>query len=278
MNELALYNYRVRVNYKGAAEFQRVTESFNNMVEIIESGERERAKLEEDKQRILSGLSHDLKTPVTVIRGFAKAIKDGLADKEDERKYLDIMIDKSDRLAELIDTLNEYYRLEHPDLAIEKKPVDLAETTRRYLAAKYGEFELNGCALETDIPDGPLIVSIDEKQFLRIYENLCGNVFKYNPDGTKVKFALRRDGENALVSVADSGIGIGEDIRETIFNPFVVGEESRNGRGSGLGLAICRKIALLNDGTIELKKTPEEGYSLEFLIKLPLYSEKDCLR
>lgn len=264
MNELALYNYRVRVNYKGAAEFQRVTESFNNMVEIIESGERERAKLEEDKQRILSGLSHDLKTPVTVIRGFAKAIKDGLADKEEEREYLDIMIDKSDRLAELIDTLNEYYRLEHPDLAIEKKPVDLAETTRRYLAAKYGEFELNGCALETDIPDGPLIVSIDEKQFLRIYENLCGNVFKYNPDGTKVKFALRRDGENALVSVADSGIGIGEDIRETIFNPFVVGEESRKGRGSGLGLAICRKIALLNDGTIELKKRPRRDILWNF--------------
>lgn len=258
------------LNYKGSKEFEHLYDSFNEMVDILDASEEQRLALEGDKQRMLAGLSHDLKTPVTIIQGFTKAIKDGLVSEEDKQKYLQIILAKSDQMADLINQFYEYNKLEHPDFTLDKKPCDVAELARTFLADIYDEFELQGYNLDAQICEERLICDVDKGQLLRVFENLTSNFFKYTPQGSTLRFGVVREGDKAKISLADNGPGINEESKADVFEAFVVGEKSRNKQGSGLGLAVCKKIVTMHGGTIELAKEPIEGFSTEFDVVLDL--------
>ena len=232
--------------------------------------EAKRLALEADKQRMLAGLSHDLKTPITIIQGFTKAIKDGLVSEEDKQKYLQIILTKSNQMAELINQFYEYNKLEHPDFALDKKPCDVAELARTFLANIYDEFEVQGYILDAQICEEPLVCNVDKGQLLRVFENLTGNFFKYTPQGSTLRFGVEREGNKARISLADNGPGINEESKADVFEAFVVGEKSRNKQGSGLGLAVCKKIVTMHGGNIELAKEPIENFTTEFVVTLDL--------
>lgn len=277
MSDFAGHNYRQPIKYSGYTEFEQLFDSFDNMVGLLDSSEKERERLAQDKQRMLAGLSHDLKTPITVIQGFSKAIRDGLIPEEEKQKYLEIIINKSDRMIELINALYEYNKLDHPDFEIKPEIVNFTELTRAYLARSYGELELQGFELLIDIAEEPLYCMLDRKLTERVYDNLISNILKYNPAGTRIFFGAERTGENVKIIIADDGVGIDEDIKRDIFKPFVVGDESRNKNGTGLGLAICEKIVLAHKGTISLSVMPAEGFNTQFEIFIPVYKPNDIL-
>ena len=258
------------LDYKGSKEFEHLYDSFNEMVDILDASEEQRLMLEGDKQRMLAGLSHDLKTPVTIIQGFAKAIKDGLVSEEDKQKYLQIILTKSDQMADLINQFYEYNKLEHPDFALDKKPCDVAELARTFLADIYDEFELQGYNLDAQICEERLVCDVDKGQLLRVFENLTSNFFKYTPQGSTLRFGVQREDDKVKISLADNGPGINEESKADVFEAFVVGEKSRNKQGSGLGLAVCKKIVTMHGGTIELAKEPIEGFTTEFDVTLLL--------
>lgn len=270
MTGFAKDGYRARLNYKGAREFEQLTDSFNEMVSLLNASEEEKSALEQDRQRMLSGLSHDLKTPITVIQGFAKALRDGIISPQDEKKYLDIIINKSALMGDLVNTFYEYSKLDHPDFTLNKQICDVAELTRIYFAKRYDEFEVSGYYLDAEITDESLPCSLDIAQARRVFDNLVSNFFKYNPVGKTLFFSVKREGERAHIIVADNGVGIVESARSDIFKPFVVGDESRNKQGSGLGLAVCQKIISAHGGTISLSDTPLEGFVTQFDIMVPL--------
>ncbi len=258
------------LNYKGSKEFEHLYDSFNEMVDILDASEEQRLALEGDKQRMLAGLSHDLKTPITIIQGFTKAIKDGLVSEEDKQTYLQIILTKSNQMAELINQFYEYNKLEHPDFALDKKPCDVAELARTFLANIYDEFEVQGYILDAQICEEPLVCNVDKGQLLRVFENLTGNFFKYTPQGSTLRFGVEREGNKAKISLADNGPGINEESKADVFEAFVVGEKSRNKQGSGLGLAVCKKIVMMHGGNIELAKEPIENFTTEFVVTLDL--------
>lgn len=258
------------LNYKGSKEFEHLYDSFNEMVDILDASEEQRLALEGDKQRMLAGLSHDLKTPITIIQGFTKAIKDGLVSEEDKQKYLQIILAKSDQMAALVNQFYEYNKLEHPDFALDKKPCDVAELARTFLARIYDEFELQGYILEPQICEESLVCNVDKRQLVRVFENLTGNFFKYTPQGTTLRVCVQREGNKVKISLADNGPGINEESRADLFEAFVVGEKSRNKQGSGLGLTVCKRIITMHGGTIELAKEPIEGFNTEFIVTLDL--------
>lgn len=267
MSSLAGNNYHTHVDYKGSKEFEQLCDAFNEMVDLLGASEKQRVALEQDKQRMLAGLSHDLKTPITIIQGFAKAITDGLVSEQDKQKYLQIILAKSSQMSDLINQFYEYNKLEHPDFALEKKPSDVAEIVRTFLANIYDEFDLRGYNLDTEITEEQLVCDVDEQNLLRVFENLTSNFFKYTPKGTTLCVEAEKDGDFALVRVMDNGPGITDD---DIFEAFVVGEKSRNKQGSGLGLAVCKKIVNMHGGEISLAKEPKDGYNTEFDVRLPL--------
>lgn len=259
-------------NYKGSYEFVEISKKLDDLAEKIIRIEWERARLDRGRQKLISDISHDLKTPMTVIQGYLIALKDGVLPKEQHKMYFDVMYMKSKHITDLLDTFFEYSKLEHPDFPINLKKCDLCNALQIYLAEKYYEIEISGFFLEVDIECEKIICEIDCKLFCRAIDNILNNTIKYNKKGTFIKFSIFKDLENAKIIIGDNGTGISKDLTDTIFEPFSTGDESRGNRyGSGLGLAITQKIIVAHHGTIELKQPPNIGYSTQFEIIIPIH-------
>ena len=233
------------VDYSGPREFVDICDRFNIMVSKLEDSENQRKKLMNDKERMMADISHDLKTPITSIQGYAKALSDGIIADEDKDKYIKIIYEKSKKLTELINIFHEYSKLEHPDFNLIFEKVDLSEYLRAYIALKYEDIVESGFNIEVDIPEEEMEIKIDKVQLQRVFDNILGNSIKHNEKGTNIYVSLKEKNDIYEIIIADDGKGISKDIANNIFEAFTVGDESRNSKqGSGLGLAIAKNISI----------------------------------
>ena len=257
------------VDYSGPREFVDICDRFNIMVSKLEDSENQRKKLMNDKERMMADISHDLKTPITSIQGYAKALSDGIIADEDKDKYIKIIYEKSKKLTELINIFHEYSKLEHPDFNLIFEKVDLSEYLRAYIALKYEDIVESGFNIEVDIPEKEMEIKIDKVQLQRVFDNILGNSIKHNEKGTNIYVSLKEKNDIYEIIIADDGKGISKDIANNIFEAFTVGDESRNSKqGSGLGLAIAKTIVDLHGGTIELEPESIKKFSTQFKIIL----------
>ena len=245
-----------------------ICDNFNEMSKALDLAEHENLRLQEEKQKMIADISHDLKTPITVIKGYAGAICDGVTTPEEQKKYLETIYLRSEELTELINEFHEYAKIDHPDNTFHFEQVDLCEFTREYFAEKYNEFDLGGYALEIEIPEKKIMVNLDQKKFKRVYDNITGNFFKYSPPGATFFCSIISQDHQARIILADNGNGIPLAIKDSVFEPFVVGEKARNQNGSGLGLPLAKKIVEAHNGSIELSKLPKQGQGTEFVVQL----------
>ncbi|QAT43353.1 HAMP domain-containing sensor histidine kinase [Aminipila luticellarii] len=263
------------VKYKGSAEFVQICDSFNNMSEQLRESEQAKIKMEEQRQKMLADISHDLKTPITTIQGYAKALADEMIAPENQKKYLNKIYGKSVELTDLINTFYEYSKLEHPDFSFSLQPIEIYEFLREYLAGRYEEISDKGFELELDIPEKHALCKIDAPQLKRGFDNIVNNSIKHNPKGTKLFVHVSEEHDQtgkAAVQIifADNGVGIPEDIALSIFDPFVVGDDSRNSaQGSGLGLSISKKIIEGHGGRITLERNQTREHKTVFKIWIP---------
>ncbi len=256
--------------HSGIREFDQICLRFNQISERLQTSEAERTKLEAQQRKMIADISHDLKTPITVIQGYSKAVRDNVADDETKQKYLDAICRKSEMVTELINTFHEFSKLDHPDFSYHMTEDDLCEYFREYLALKYHDLELAGFGLEFDLPEHPIPFTFDKQQFSRVFENLMSNSFRYNPPGTVLYSNLFETADSIILQLGDNGRGIPAAVRDRIFDPFVVGTESRtNSRGSGLGLAICKRIIEAHGGTIGLVAPEETKWKTLYEIRFP---------
>lgn len=257
------------VDYSGPREFVDICDRFNIMVSKLEDSENQRKKLMNDKERMMADISHDLKTPITSIQGYAKALSDGIIVDEDKDKYIKIIYEKSKKLTELINIFHEYSKLEHPDFNLIFEKVDLSEYLRAYIALKYEDIVESGFNIEVDIPEEEMEIKIDKVQLQRVFDNILGNSIKHNEKGINIYVSLKEKNDIYEIIIADDGKGISKDIANNIFEAFTVGDESRNSKqGSGLGLAIAKTIVDLHGGTIELEPESLKKFSTQFKIIL----------
>lgn len=258
-------------NYTGPREFAEIVQNFNLMAEKLEETEKQKEKLEEDRRRMLMDISHDLKTPITVIQGYAKAIHDGIVPAETVPQYIELICRKAADVSSLTNSFFEYCSMTHPDFRVEPIPCDLCEYLKEYLGEKYEELEMAGCDLTVEFPEQEILCSIDPKMFRRIMENLLNNSMRYNPDGTEIFCGLEVWDGQAVLTVGDHGVGIPPEIQDTLFDPFVVGDSSRGKKqGHGLGMSIVKKVVEAHGGSVHLAKDRTHGLSVEFRIFLPL--------
>lgn len=253
----------------GVREIRRIGHSFDVLSSRLEESEKERDRLDRARQQMIADVSHDLKTPVTVIAGYADALASGKIPPEEQARCLEVIRSRSRSLAQLADAFHEYGKVEHPAFVLHPEQRDLCEYLREYLAGKYGEIELAGFGLDVRIPEEPIFCRLDAFQLGRALDNLITNSLRHNRLGTLLLVSVRRDGDSVLIRIADNGAGIPREKARTIFDPFVVGSDARGGGGSGLGLSITRRIVELHGGTIALSAHPVLGHGAEFLITLP---------
>ncbi len=260
-------------NLKGPYEIQTIARNFDRMADKLAESEAQRRKLDADRQKLLADISHDLKTPITVICGYTNAIADGKVPPDKRDTYLHLINDKAEEVNDLLNSFYEYNKVNHPQFHVEPVVADICEFMREYLARRYDEIDLAGFALKVDIPERMILCAIDAPMLTRALNNILYNAMKYNALGTvmgvKIAEEDRRSHHTVAIRLADNGVGIEPDRRSRIFEPFVTGADSRNTEGSGLGLAITKKIVEAHGGTVELLDKPSPGFSTEFEIILP---------
>lgn len=223
------------------------------------------------KQRMIADVSHDLKTPLTIIRGYAQAFGDNRVPPEKTAEYLRAIDAKSEVACDLIDALLLYAKMDHPSYRAELERCDLCEALRLIAIDKEADIKQTGCTLMVEIPDEPLFASIDSALLKRAVDNILGNACVHNPAGTTIRVTCIQSRSEAVIFIADNGRGIPEELRATAFEPFVTNNEARSsGKGTGLGLAIAGKCVQTQGGTLSFAEHPAPPYATEVVIKLPL--------
>lgn len=252
-------------------EFAAVLDTLADTKQKLQDSEEKRRKMEQERQKMLADISHDLKTPVTVIKGYVHAIQDGMIPEDKVKQYLQTIDYKSIQLEELINSFHEFSRLEHPEFQLEKQEGDFCEFVREYLAEKYEELDMQGFELDIDLPEQQVRMSFDAFQMKRVFENIINNSVKHNDTGTRIMVRLRRRKQQVVVYIGDNGKGIPPELAERIFEPFAIGDASRSGgKGSGLGMAIAQKVVEAHGGSIRLMRGGECTVATEYEIILPM--------
>ncbi|MDQ0193627.1 sensor histidine kinase [Paenibacillus wynnii] len=254
MQNMANGRFRTRLAFKADYELAQIQDTFNNMAEQLEQYEAEKRMLEESKQRMLVEISHDLKTPITTIQGYAKALQLGIVDDEGQRqKYLDYILNKSNLLTALIDDIFELAKLDSPDYILETELADVAEFVREIATQFYDQFEEKQLFLQVQIPSSEIRIRFNAKMLYRAFSNLLANALKYCPARSEVLIQLLETESNIQLNVIDNGPGIPDTMNEIIFDPFTRGDQARTSDGgTGLGLAIAKHVMEKHNGELQL--------------------------
>ncbi len=226
--------------------------------------EKEEERQQEEKRRYLmiSNIVHDLKTPMTTVYGYAKAMNDGIVPADKQPEYLDAIMKKTERTNAVIAMLLDYVKLDSEGFTIKRERIDVCELLRSCAAFCYTDIEAAGDELDIDVPEKPLYISADNIQMSRVITNLITNAIKHNPEGTKIGIFIKCEnyvtGEDIRVLIADTGDEIPEELRDSIFEPFVTSDESRSSSGgTGLGLPLSERICKMHDFSLRLIQNPE---------------------
>jgi len=225
---------------------------------------------EELKSTFISIISHELKTPVSLIKGYASTLRRGDArwDTETLRESLAVIEEESDRLNELINNLLDASRLQTGALKLEMGEVRLDQLARSAIA-KF-RTQTNRHTLTADFPPDFPVVTGDPERLSQVLNNLINNAIKYSPNGGQVRVSGRVERDQVIVSVSDEGIGIGPADQERIFERFYRADSAltRRTQGTGLGLYLSKAIIEAHGGRIWVESAPGRGATFSFSLPL----------
>ncbi len=242
-------------------EFRPLFKSFKKLLSKLNMEKVKTDKIYKDKQSVIANISHDLKTPLTVIKGYAKALKDDIVPEQKKKMYIDAIYNKSEIATAIINSLFEYTQMEHLDFKANFVKTDFNEFCREYLALKYTDLELQGYGLEFELLDKPFIKSFDAKLITRLFDNIIINSVKHNKKGIKIYFKLKVKNNKVNIIIADNGKGIAIKDEQVLFKAFEMVSTARdNGGGTGLGLFIAKRVVEIHDGTIKIVTKPRKPY------------------
>ncbi len=219
-----------------------------------------------EQNLLYAAIAHDLKTPMTSVQGFAKALSDGKIKPDEQQEIFDIIYRKSNSMNDMVNTLFDYAKFGTEEYKPNLTSINLCTLIRDIVAENYCDFEEHQIDLEIDIPETEILITGDKNELKRAFSNLIVNIYKHNPDSIKAEIFVTRENEKAIVRISDSGNAIPEDM--DIFEPFVTENTARTaGHGSGLGLAITKRIIQRHGGTIRVSKCADD-YTKYFMIEL----------
>lgn len=251
-------------------EFQPYYKNIKKLIKTLEAEKKERIEEENKRISIIANLSHDIKTPLSVINGYAKAFTDKMVPKEKTEKYMEAIYKKSEIASDIVSSLLIYSKMENVEFKASFEDADLTEFCREYLALKYTDLEMQGYKLDFDIDDKIFITSFDRTLLTRAFDNLINNSIYHNNKKIKIYFKTKVSKDKISIIIGDNGIGITEDLKSKLFEPFVTSNNARtSGSGSGLGLSISKKIIEYHKGDIQYIDSKDKN--LKFAIEIILY-------
>ena len=245
-------------------ELMELMAQINRLLEKYGKTRAEHRRSEMASKKMLSNISHDIKTPMTVILGYLEILQMNGGDSDEmlaktERKAKDVM--------ELIDQFFTLAKLESGDMALEDVRIDLCEVCRESILDFYELLTKEDFEVDISLPEEPVYVQGDREAVQRILSNLISNVIRYGAEGKYTGLSLRTDERTVFLAVTDKGKGIDKAFADSVFERLFTMEDSRNIQGNGLGLAIARNLAAQLGGTLTLDSIPYEKTT--FTLTLP---------
>ncbi len=254
LNKVAGGDYNAKIPYKRLDGFNSVYENFNKMTEELKSVKA----LRED---FVHDFSHEFKTPIASINGFANLLLEGGVSEDERREILKIIADESDRLSRLAESMLALSKIENQQLPGESKKFRLDVQIKDCIILLQRQWEKKNIEISSSL--ARVTYTGDENLLKQVWLNLLSNAVKYTPEGGKICVSLKREGGRIVASVSDTGIGIPQEAIPKIFEKYY---QVSAGTGNGLGLAICKRICELSGG--EITATSEVGKGSVFTVKL----------
>ena len=258
-NRLAAGDFSARITTLQTPELRELSYSFNRMAAELGS-------LELLRSDFINNFSHEFKTPIVSIKGFADLLKMDDLPKEERNEYLDIIASESARLAAMATNVLNLSRVENQTIVTDKQPFDLTEQLRRCILMMQAAWERKHIQFEVEL--GEVQITANAELLNQVWVNLFDNAIKFSDDGGLVEVALCREDDEAVLSIRDDGMGIPPADIPHVFDKFYQSDTSRTVPGNGLGLALAKKIVLLHEGSIQCQSEPENG--TVFTVRLPI--------
>ena len=250
-----------RIPTKGPQDLRSLSESFNEMASSLERNDHERRDL-------LADIAHELRTPLSVIRGRLEGIVDGIYSADGGQ--VSLALEQTYLLERLVDDLRLLTLAETRQLHFEKKSVDLAQLSEHTIDIFSAEAQEKNISLVLEKGSGPYIVELDPQRMGQVIGNLIGNSLRYIPDGSKIRLTLEETSDEVSLFVNDNGPGVTENELPYLFDRFWRKDisRSRSSGGTGLGLAIAKQLIEAQGGTITARNLDEGGLQIQLTIKI----------
>ena len=280
LDELAAGAKRIRendltedINYSGDIEFENVCDTFNKMQKHILREQEKNRKYEKARTDMIAGISHDLRTPLTAIRGTIKGLMDGIASTpEKQDRFLETAYRRTGEMDLLLNQLFYLSKIETGNMPITLRKIEISSFIKNYVQAKQGLMETGKEELVEGTKEITAEVAVDPEQLQRIFDNLLENSRKYGEKvPLKMKIGLRKTPGCILIRFSDNGVGVPENKLPYVFDEFYRVDESRNKKeGNGLGLYIVKYLIEAMGGTVWAEN--EDGFVVS--MELPLGERK----
>lgn len=247
-------NYKIRLmprhSYKNYDNYDLIMENFNQMADEL-------SKNEVLKNDFISNVSHEIKTPLAVIKNYAVALQNDKLSKDEQERHVKAILKASSRLTALVMNILKLNKLENQRIVPEFQKVRMDESLVQTIFEFEERIEQKNITLDCDIDE---VTVVSEPSYLEIvWTNLLSNAIKFTPDGGKIEISLKKENEKAVVKVRDTGCGMNEETGKRIFDKFYQGDTSHAKEGNGLGLALVKRVIDLLEGDIFVESKQGEG-------------------
>lgn len=262
------------IYYSGEDELSQVCDSFNEMQARLRDNIEKNIAHEQRQGEMIASISHDLKTPLTAIKGYVKGLKDGVAQTEEKRQsYLDVIYRKTNEMESQIDKLSLYAKMETGHIPLNPQRTCLNKYISTYLEARREDFENRGARLVFNDVSHQLYAQVDQDQMDRVLENIMENSMKYaSSENIVITVSLLKEYNRAVIKVRDNGVGVSAEHLSRLFDSFYRVDEARGNstEGSGLGLSIAKYVVERQGGKIYA----ENKNGLVIILELPMEVEE----
>lgn len=256
-NEIASGNLDFKIDYESTNEIGTTVKAFNDMTTQLKNAVEDRNRIDESRKEMIAGVAHDLRTPLTSIKGYVEGLRDGIASTDEMRKqYLQTIYNSTNDMERLLDELLSFSRLELGTIQIECEDVNINAFLTDYCEEMNYHLHSKNLKLDYANPydDHDIMVRLDANRFVRVLTNIVSNSIKYarKDIDCKIELSLIEYEKSIIISIKDNGIGVEDKNLSKIFDSFFRADQARTrvNEGSGIGLAVCKQIVEKHGGKI----------------------------
>lgn len=256
--KVAAGDFEIQLETQREDEIGELTKNFNVMVKDL-------SKIEILQKDFINNMSHEMKTPISSIKGFAQLLEEADLTDEEKKEYIEIIVEESDRLLNISSNILKLSKLQNKETITKSEEINITEQIRKVITILENKRAEKQIEITEDMPQ--TVIQGDEELLYQVWINLLDNAIKFTNNKGHIHISIKNKDEKAIISIQDNGRGMTEAEKRKVFERFYQVDESHGSEGSGLGLPIVKRIVTLSGGEIKIES--KKGKGSTFIVELP---------